>query len=717
MADKKINIDLVINTANSASSIRDVKASIKELQDAAVTFGEGTQEFDRATAAAGKLKDKIDDVNDAISAKKGEGFEQFSTQLGQIGESLVKLDFGKANEQINGLATTVKGFSFKGVIDGVKGFGSAMLNLGKILLTNPIFLIAAVVIGIGVALFALKDKVKIIGDAFDFLGSIVEDVIKLFTDLTDAIGLTSVAADKAAKESVKAYQKNKEEFIKNSTLIQDEIQREIDIAKSLGKDVTDLEIKKREARQESLNQIIKQTEIEISLRKQFGAITDEEYEKQVGYIAALKKENEDLTTQITVIGNVQAQANKDKNEKIAADNLKLQEKIEADNEKLVEQTKIANANLITDEKLKAEELAKISFEKRQEEIRNSQADNIVKNEALKAAELTYQADLLKISEDANAKKLAVETKAIEDAKQLKIAALNEELAAIDIRLLGVEKGSEEELTILQERLLKESDLKLESVVAGSEAEKLINEQYFADATALEDEYLANQKVKQEQARADRIASITEGLSQASSAVSDIGDLSNAIFDAQLAKSDEKYKQQLQGVQKGSIEEYNILVKKTNEENKIKKKQFEVNKKVKIAETAINTASAAIAAYGSLASIPVVGPILGGIAAGIAVATGIAQIVKIKATTFEGTALPSPPSSNSGGGGGGISAPTSSTVNTPSLSATSLFGNAATVNTTGGNVNQPTSVRAYVVESDVTSSQVRLARYRTDAEIG
>lgn len=715
MADKKINIDLVINTANSASSIRDVKTSLKELQDAALTFGEGTQEFDRATAAAGKLKDRIDDVNDAISAKKGEGFEQFSTQLGQIGESLVKLDFGKANEQINGLATTVKGFSFKGVIDGVKGFGSAMLNLGKILLTNPIFLIAAVVIGIGVALFALKDKVKIIGDAFDFLGSIVEDVIKLFTDLTDAIGLTSVAADKAAKESVKAYQKNKEEFIKNSTLIQDEIQREIDIAKSLGKDVTDLEIKKREARQESLNQIIKQTEIEISLRKQFGAITDEEYEKQVGYIAALKKENEDLTTQITVIGNVQAQANKDKNEKIAADNLKLQEKIEADNEKLVEQTKIANANLITDEKLKAEELAKISFEKRQEEIRNSQADNIVKNEALKAAELTYQADLLKISEDANAKKLAVETKAIEDAKQLKIAALNEELAAIDIRLLGVEKGSEEELTILQERLLKESDLKLESVVAGSEAEKLINEQYFADATALEDEYLANQKVKQEQARADRIASITEGLSQASSAVSDIGNLSNAIFDAQLAKSDEKYKQQLQGVEKGSIEEYNILVKKTNEENKIKKKQFEVNKKVKLAETAINTASAAISAFGSLASIPIVGPILGGIAAAAAVATGIAQIVKIKATTFEGASLPSAPSSS--GGGGGISAPTSSTVNTPSLSATSLFGNAATVNTTGGNVNQPTSVRAYVVESDVTSSQVRLARYRTDAEIG
>lgn len=716
MADKKINIDLVINTANSASSIRDVKASIKELQDAALTFGEGTQEFDRATAAAGKLKDKIDDVNDAIAAKKGEGFEQFSTQLGQIGESLIKLDFGKANEQITGLASTVKGFSFKGVIDGVKGFGSAMLNLGKILLTNPIFLIAAVVIGIGVALFALKDKVKIIGDAFDFLGSIVEDVIKLFTDLTDAIGLTSVAADKAAKESVKAYQKNKDEFIKNSNLIQDEIQREIDIQKSLGKDVTDLEIKKREARQESLNQIIKQTEIEISLRKQFGAITDEEYEKQVGYIAALKKENEDLATQITVIGNVQAQTNEDKNEKIAADNLKLQEKIEADNEKLVEQTKIANANLITDEKLKAEELAKISFEKRQEEIRNSEADNSVKNEALKTAELTYQADLLKISEDANAKKLAIETKAIEDAKQLKIAALNEELNAIDIRLLGVEKGSEEELTILQERLLKESDLKLESVVAGSEAEKLINEQYFADATALEDEYLANQKAKQEQARADRVASITEGLSQASSAVSDIGNLSNAIFDAQLAKSDEKYKQQLEGVEKGSIQEYNILLKKTNEENKIKKKQFEVNKKVKLAETAINTASSAIAAFGSLASIPIVGPILGGIAAGIAVATGIAQIAKIRATTFEGTALPSAPSA-SGGGDGGISAPTSSTVNTPSLSSISLFGNASTVNTTGGNVNQPTSLRAYVVESDVTSSQVRLARYRTDAEIG
>ena len=79
----------------------------------------------------------------------------------------------------------------------------------------------------------------------------------------------------------------------------------------------------------------------------------------------------------------------------------------------------------------------------------------------------------------------------------------------------------------------------------------------------------------------------------------------------------------------------------------------------IAKATIDTYQSAVAAYKSLAAIPVVGPVLGGIAAAAAIATGIATVKKIVAVQ-----VPNAPGGGggggaiSGGGGGGASAPTS-----------------------------------------------------------
>ena len=86
------------------------------------------------------------------------------------------------------------------------------------------------------------------------------------------------------------------------------------------------------------------------------------------------------------------------------------------------------------------------------------------------------------------------------------------------------------------------------------------------------------------------------------------------------------------------------------QEEIKKKYFEKNKKLQIANAYIQMFQSAISAFASMASIPVVGPILGGIAAGAAIALGIANINKIKSTQYESTA---------GGGGEGKAAPQAS----------------------------------------------------------
>ena len=61
------------------------------------------------------------------------------------------------------------------------------------------------------------------------------------------------------------------------------------------------------------------------------------------------------------------------------------------------------------------------------------------------------------------------------------------------------------------------------------------------------------------------------------------------------------------------------------------KESAAGKAFAIAQTTIDTYTSAVAAYKSLAGIPVVGPALGGVAAGVAVASGLASVQKIVST--------------------------------------------------------------------------------------
>jgi len=94
-------------------------------------------------------------------------------------------------------------------------------------------------------------------------------------------------------------------------------------------------------------------------------------------------------------------------------------------------------------------------------------------------------------------------------------------------------------------------------------------------------------------------------------------------------------------------ELNAVKGNKEEEDKIKEKYFEKNKKTQIAQATIGMFQAAIQAYQSLSVIPVVGPVLGGIAAGAALLFGKKQIDAIKAQQYQ--------SSTGGGSGSGASA--------------------------------------------------------------
>lgn len=188
----------------AGASAESLKSKLLRLKEAAAEAGEGTEDFKRLTAEAAKLQDAIDDANDAIKQEKGTEFEKFREQLGGVGQSLGNLDFKQANERITQLGGTLKGLTFSSLKEGVKGATSSFSAFGKVLLSNPIFLIAAIVAAVGIALFALKDKVKIIGQAFEVLTAPIRLTIQAFKDLGDAIGITSFQAEAAAEKTNKA---------------------------------------------------------------------------------------------------------------------------------------------------------------------------------------------------------------------------------------------------------------------------------------------------------------------------------------------------------------------------------------------------------------------------------------------------------------------------------------------------------------------------------
>ena len=142
--------------------------------------------------------------------------------------------------------------------------------------------------------------------------------------------------------------------------------------------------------------------------------------------------------------------------------------------------------------------------------------------------------------------------------------------------------------------------------------------------------------------------------------------------------------------------------------KEQRRAFEINKKMSMAQTLIETYSAAQGAYRSQLSIPSPeAPIRAAIAAAAAVAAGLLRVQQISRQQFQS---PSAGGGGTGGGGGneggGMAAPQGNALNP----------NSQLINPNTGQAQMP-PLRAYVVESDVSGIQQRLRMIRQFAQLG
>jgi predicted phage tail protein len=159
MAENTIKINVEVDD----KPVKSLKAELRETIDQLQRTELGTEAFDKLNQKAAELKDKMAEVNEQVAVfATGSKYEQVSNSLGEIGAGLRDLDFDRVTNGAKLFAKTSKSITFKDAIGSLKQMGSAFVSIGKAILTNPLFLIVAVVGAIIGAIIALLDELGIL---------------------------------------------------------------------------------------------------------------------------------------------------------------------------------------------------------------------------------------------------------------------------------------------------------------------------------------------------------------------------------------------------------------------------------------------------------------------------------------------------------------------------------------------------------------------------
>jgi hypothetical protein len=592
MANKEeiqIKIDAAVESAEAAKSLGQLRRSLIEIQTLQAELGDGSAaEFDKLSAASTKAsaklaetRDRIGDIVDKNKTLEGTPVERLTGSFGLLRESIMNLDFDKAKIGAEGLLNTftpvvdgklitglagVKG-AFGMLADGVKSLGSAFMSVGKALLTNPIFLLAAAIIAIVAVVVLIMDKLGLLKKIMDALGYAVNLVVKAFQALTDWLGLTTHAQENAAA----AAKKNGEEQRKQ---IDATAEKQKNLAK-LTEGLTQAEVdalKKKAGIKDNINQ--NSFDIEKNRLIQSQATL----KKEIDALDELKAAGGDLTDEQKKDLD-QRKADYDKN---AADIKNLEyskiayiEKLNRDLTTTLEGWKVKNmANDVERAKAQAKldqdaELRKLEIAKRDATLHgDTKGLEILKQTELEINKF-YANSIVKIQKDANEKSAADATNAAKKAQEKKNAIAAQGITDLEnqlkleiakIRKAGLERG-ETELQI-RTKIQDAEEASLEKVIKYREdhAEEL--------GFKIKSGTIAEVKRGQDLLNILKIEAQTELAEKCKKLEQDI-----------TAESRNQQMIQVDIAIQGAQDKYDAIASKTTDEDELKKAQEELDKEL------------------------------------------------------------------------------------------------------------------------------------------
>ena len=736
---QELNVDIKV------TGLSDLRSQLKAAKDDVIALQSSDiidqKKLSEATQRAGALKDALNDANEQIKVMSGgSDFEKVSSGLGLIGSQLKDMDFEGAAKSAKLLTGTIKSMDPKAIADGFKDFtktigqlGNAFFQMGLKLLANPIFLIAAVIGAVVIAIVLLKDKVKILGDAFDLMMKPISILIQGLKDLTDWIGITSFADDEATDKFIENSKKKSAASKEATDDIVGDLNREINEKKARGEDTTKEELKVQALLKAASTQRLKDLQIEReTIKENYKTASKDrkvELDKRLDEITKEKRDEakiyKDANSEFTVIEATKNKKDSDATKVSNANKIKAAKDYDAMRLQVERQIQDLTLSLM-DEGLEKDLLKnkqtydrKIEDTERNEKLTNSEKIKLNKlyfSEKEKANKDAEKRETDRIDER-NKKVIAAELKAKEDLKKIRedfdTFILNESGTQFDKERENLKKALQDKLITQQEFNTKEVAL---NIVQANEIDKIRKGDSSRSKQTTEDEYKAKidtivKFFDASQALLGSIGAIlNQGDSQRLANIQTQTDSENTLLDERRNK--ELSQANLTEAQKDGInKKYNQLKYKNELEafkrsEEIKKKQFERDKALRMVSIVMDTATAVMRGFGE------VGPIAGAVLAGLTIATGAIQLATVASQKYQGAAGPSAPSIGGGVGGG------STEATTPAFS---LTGNANVGSTAQGPMsevvrNENITVNAVFSETEVTNVQNRVKRIEERSQL-
>lgn len=661
MADQEINIKL--------NGIAQIRSELKALKGELANATDPKQMAELAEKA-GALSDQLKDANERAAVfASGSRFEQTSNAFGLMSSQLMSMDFEGASESAKLFAGNLGKIDGKTISSGLKGLGStvasvggAFLKLGAQLLINPIFLLVAVVAAIVAGLYMLADRLGFVTKFVDFLTQAFKPLIDMIKWFLDLMGLTSFAADEALAKTTAALEEEKEK--RQEVLGQ--MDQKIALLDAEGKSTLALRIERNKYLQEEINNNLKLLEV-----------MDNNFLNQTKLYKDTVKEN------------------KAKAQEIKVEEVKLNQEVINEGKKAAEAQKqflaerLAATRLIQDLTLglmqdgveKELQANAYKYERLREDLKNNEKLN--KEERAKIDAL-YVKEAEQTAKDINKKYVDAEVKKQEELAAKRLEEQNKIIEQEDA-LFAMRQAltqTEQERAIAQ--IVAESEAKL-GMAGITAADEVLIAQDTADKIAAIEKAARDKKAEEDKAEFERKMKIAEDYTNA---VNNLAETAFTISN-RFGKQDEESKE------------------------KRAKRQFQVAKALQLSMAIMDGFKAVTT---SLSMSPVaIGPVPNpaGIASlAFAVTTSLANIAKIASTQYG--------SKSTGGGAGGSNAPMGggATPNTGGTPSFSLFGQGNNMNTTSAPKDQETSltVKAVVVESDVTSTQNKVKKMQENATL-
>jgi hypothetical protein len=703
---KKVD-DSTVELEKSTKTLKQQYAELKKQQD---KFDPGTKKFNELSQKMGELKDRMNDAADAVKGNTGPAVEGLTNSFGMMGTQIRNLDFEGLSQSVNLVAGNLGRLKpediSKGFSDLLTAGKNALKGLGQAIKANPIFFLAAAVVGV---IVYWKELEALVGNKSGMIQSL--------------------------KQQVDLLSRQTKVLERNVTLLKS--------TKASAGEIYQAELSVLDAKDKQLTAAYKLALLEgeqAAISESRAALEDARAEKQAKLNATIA-EGHSMAQDIVAEGNkdVALQQAKikasqqyiddaQKLETALAGQKKQQENLNIELAKAAEYAYSERGN--TDAKAKSAkrdlETAQAKVDAQEKLISQSEKDlKIIKEKGVEVwnntktaeeqAKIDEAAAVRKAQREAEAKKLADELltikKELADWDRRNLSDLDKELfllnerQKLEVASYQKAKQSAEAMAALlqfhkeEEQAIKDKYAKIEydkQVAADLALQEESKQKYNAISNAALEQAKANElRLLSEK---DKELQINKDKYDALIAEADLRGVDTKVFlDAQLAEEDAIKKKwadkekadaiALQEMKVAAVSQGFAALAALNDSftartEKTAKRQFNVNKALNMAMSLIDTYSAIVKALNSPETVPTSVKIAQAVAVGV---IGFANVAKIAKTQFGGGA----PNTSMDQGGG----------------ATNTQSNAPAVDFSGGNFNNnaPGTVETYVLAGNVANA--------------